>query len=177
MCCQKNWNLFRRLKILLLRVPLRNHPVRFASTPPIHWRGISPVSLLSALLLFCFFTFTSCDKEELIVNSWNLRTVLKNGEPYTDTMQFHLIPKKTNYSFYYSQTGSLFVKTYALNQLATSADGIYYFKDKSTIWMRFTLLYKRCEIEAKIKKLNGRELNLEYKDKEGDTYFMKLYAN
>jgi len=177
MCCQKNRNIFRRLKLLLHRVTLRTPPVRFASTPPMNWRGISPVSLLSALLLFCFFTFTSCDREELIVNSWNLRTVLKNGEPFTDTMQFHLIPKHTNYAFYYPQTSSLLVKTYALNQIATSADGNYYFKDKSTIWMRFTLLYKRYEIEATIKKLNGRELNLEYKDKEGDIYFMKLYAN
>ena len=40
---------------LLLRGPLKNHPVRFASTPPMNWRGISPAFLLSAFLLFCFF--------------------------------------------------------------------------------------------------------------------------
>jgi hypothetical protein len=129
------------------------------------------------IAVFCFSTFASCDREEMIVNSWNLRTVLKNGEPHYDSLQFHLIPKYTTYYFYYAQTHSLNVKTFALDQLATSADGYYRFKNKSTLELRFTLLYKKYEIEAKIKKLNSRELNLEYTDKEGDTYFMKLYPN
>ena len=144
MCCQKNRNILWRLTPFLL----------------------VPFSLL-------FFTFTSCDKPERIINSWRLQTVLKNDEPFNDSLQFNLIPKYTYYNFYYAN--SLTVSTFANGQSTSSANGFYEFTSNSTIKMTFTLLYQRYEISAKIKKLNRRELNLEYEE-DGDTYFLTLFA-
>jgi hypothetical protein len=127
--------------------------------------------LLSA---FCLFAFTSCDKEEKLYNYWNLQSVLMNGEPLNDSLQFNLIPYFTYYTFSYAS--SLEVSTFALGKFMSSSDGFYYFDSKSTIKMRFTLLYTRYDITAKIKKLTRKELNLEYED-NGNTYFLKLYTN
>jgi len=67
------------------------------------------------------------------------------------------------------------VSTYVLGLDISSPDGYYRFLNKSEIEMKFTLLYKRYEINASIKKLTKRELNLEYEDK-GNTYFLQLFA-
>ena len=146
MCCQKNRNILRGLKVYFF------------------------CHLLS---VFCFFAFISCDKQEMIINSWNLQTVLKNGQPLNDSLQFNLIPRYTHYNFYYAN--SLNVSTFASGQLTSSSNGFYEFTNSSTIRMRFTLLYQRYEITAKIKKLTRNELNLEYED-NGNTYFLKLFA-
>jgi len=96
-----------------------------------------------------------------------------NGEVYTDSTQFHLLTKHTYYNIFYHN--SLDVKTIANGQWTASSNGYYRFIDKSTIEMRFTLLYQQQEITAKIKKLTRRELNLEYEE-DGDTYLLKLYT-
>jgi hypothetical protein len=146
MCRQKNRNLFRRLIILLL-----------------------PITCLLVLV-----TLTSCDKQEMIIKSWNLQSVLMNGEPLDDSLQFNVIPKYTYYSFSYAN--SLYVSTIAHNKRIESSDGFYKFASKSTIDMRFTLLYNRYDITANIKKLTRRELHLEYEDR-GNNYYLKLYSN
>jgi hypothetical protein len=127
---------------------------------------------LFTFLPFFLLTFSSCDKEEMILKSWKLQTVLMNDEPLNDSLQFNLLTTYTYYTFFYAN--SLTVRTYALGQHTTSADGFYRI-NKSTLEMRFSLLYNRYNISAKIKKLTRRELNLEYTD-NGDTYFLKFYA-
>jgi len=109
----------------------------------------------------------------MIINSWHLQTVLKNDEPYNDSLLFNLIPKYTYYSFYYAN--SLNVSTFVNGQYTSSATGFYQFTNNSTIKMTFTLLYQRYEITAKIKKLTRKELNLEYEE-DGDIYFLKLFG-
>jgi len=155
---KKNRNLFRRLTTLLHKT--ENHKLKIAFC-----------FLLSA---FCFLTFISCDKEEMIMNSWNLQTVLMNNEPYNDSLQFNLVPRYTYYDFLFANT--LNVRTFVIGEYASSADGFYKFVNKSTIEMRFSLLYKRYHITAKIKKLTRKELHLEY-EKNGNVYYLKLYAN
>ena len=111
----------------------------------------------------------------MIMNRWNLQYVRMNGKPLPDSSQFHLLPRYTYYVFLLEH--SLNVETLANGQYTESADGYYKFTSNSTIEMRFTILNQKTHIkEAKIKKLNRKELHLEYKDR-GDTYFMKLYAN
>jgi hypothetical protein len=63
-----------------------------------------------------------------------------------------------------------------MDQITTSSDGFYKIEGSSKLEMRFTILNKRCNIIAKIKKLTKKELNLEYEDK-GNTYFLKLPEN
>ena len=164
MRCKKNWNIFRKLTAYRRDISgcCAQRPYRLLFTV----YGI----MIAGFLLF---SFASCDKEELIVNRWRLQTVLMNGDTLNDSLQFNVIPKYTVYSFYYFN--SLVVSTDVNNQWTSSSDGFYQFTSKSTIGMRFTLLYNRYEIEAKIKKLTRRELNLEYKD-DGNTYFLKFYA-
>jgi len=113
------------------------------------------------------------DREERLYGRWNLQTVLMNDEPLNDSMQFNVIPKWTNYKFFYMN--SLDVSTVALGQPVSSPDGYYYFSNKSTLEMQYTLLYKRYDISAKIKKLTTNELNLEYTD-NGNTYFLQLFS-
>jgi lysine/ornithine N-monooxygenase len=110
----------------------------------------------------------------MIIKPWNLQTVLMNGEPFSDSLQFHLTPKYTYYFFSYSN--SLNVATIVHGGYTESSDGFYEFVDKSTIRMRFTLLYNRHHITAKIKKLTRTELHLEYEE-GGGTYYLKLYSN
>ena len=136
------------------------------------FRRLTPLFLVP--FSFLLFTSTSCDPEETIVGSWNLQAVLMNGEAYTDSTQFHLSTKYTYYNFFYMN--SLDVRTYANGQPTASSNGFYKFTSKSTLEMRFTLLYQQNEIKAKIKKLTRRELNLEYED-DGNTYLLKLYTN
>jgi hypothetical protein len=96
-----------------------------------------------------------------------------NGDTLNDTSQFNVIPQYTFYTFFYQNTFS--VRTYLFGQTATSSDGYYFLRNNSTIEMKYTILYQRYEIEANIKKLNRRELFLEYED-NGNTYFLKFYA-
>ncbi|MCL2290045.1 MAG: hypothetical protein FWC34_04985 [Bacteroidetes bacterium] len=107
-------------------------------------------------------------------NNWNLQFVSMNGEPLNDSLQLNVIPYFTYYTFFYAN--SLEVVTYSRGQYIRSSDGFYQFINSSTIKMRFTLLHKPYDIEAKIKKLTRKELNLEYKD-NGNTYFLKLFTN
>jgi len=116
----------------------------------------------------------SCDKQEMLYNSWNLQKVTMNGEPLNDSLQFNLIPYSTHYTFYYAN--SLTVRTFALGQITTSSNGYYQLGNNSTLDMHFTILNRTYDINAKIKKLTKRELNLEYED-NGDNYFLKLFAN
>ena len=116
---------------------------------------------------------SSCGKEEMLLGSWNLQTVLMNNEPLNDSLQFNVIPKYTYYTFSFANV--LTVQTFALNGNITAPDGFYRLKDKSTLYMRFTLLHKHYDIDAKIKKLNRRELYLEY-EYNSNTYFLKLYS-
>jgi hypothetical protein len=95
-----------------------------------------------------------------------------NEEPFNDSLQFNLTPEFTYYTFNYAN--SLTVKTYALDQYTLSSNGYYRLVNKSTLEMRFSLLYRHYNINAKIKKLTQRELNLEYEDNE-NTYFLTLY--
>jgi len=96
-----------------------------------------------------------------------------NGEPLNDTSQYNVIPKYTTYTFFLQH--SFAIRTYALGQTLTSTEGSYRLKGKN-INIKYTILYKRYNIEATITKLSRRELNLEYVDKE-NTYFLKLYTS
>jgi len=108
------------------------------------------------------------------MNRWNLQSVTVNGEPIDSlTMQYHLLPKYTDYVFFYEE--SLSVDTYANGQFTSSADGAYRFINKSTLEMKFTILNKKNDISAKIKKMTKREMNLQY-EKDGNIYFLKLYT-
>jgi len=124
---------------------------------------------LFSLLLFFLFTLTSCDKEEKLYNTWNLQSVSKNGEPFSDSTQLHLIPNHTYYTFHLANLFEVYASGIKSHQG-------FYLLENSSLKIRFTLEYRRIEIEAKIKKLTRKELNFEYKDKE-DTYFLKLYGN
>ncbi|MCL2246851.1 MAG: hypothetical protein FWC10_07050 [Lentimicrobiaceae bacterium] len=153
MRCQKNRNLLRRLN-------------KKTNT-------ILIVALCSLLSVSLFFTFMSCDRQEMLYGTWVLQTVLMNGEPLEDSLQFNLIPKYTSYTFFIMN--SLTIRTIASGESITSPEGLYYFKDKSTIEMKYTLLYKYYEITAAIKKLNRQELHLQYND-NGNDYLLKLYS-
>jgi len=108
------------------------------------------------------------------MNRWNLQSVKVNGSPIDSVqMQYHLLPKYTYYYFFLET--SLNVET-IVNGQYTSANGMYKFVNKSTLYMHFMLHDKKSEITAKIKKLTRRELNLQY-DENGNTYFLKLYSN
>jgi len=143
-------------------------------------RNFAPSSLrpfsFSPFLLFTLllFTLSSCDKEEMLYNTWNLQSVTLNGQALNDSSQFNVIPKYTYYTFFYGN--SLTVQTFAEGQITTSSDGFYKLSGNSTLEMSFTILYKKYIINAKIKKLTKKELNFEYEDK-GNTYFLKLYTN
>ena len=128
---------------------------------------------LVPVFIFLLITVSSCYKEEKLYGNWNLQTVLMNGEPLNDSLQFNVIPTYTYYNF--SLLNILIVQTYALGEAITAPDGYYHFINNSTINMKYTLLYQKYDIDAKIKKLNGRELHLEYEDK-GNIYFLKLYS-
>jgi len=170
MDCKKNRNILRRLihqiritvnRILLLREPFEN-------------KGLRNIFLLfcsSAFLLFCF---TSCDPEEMIVNkSWHLDSALMNGELYTDSTQFNIIPKYTNYFF--SHGNALEIRTIVDGQQVTSPNGKYFFKNRSTLKMEFTLKYQKYKIDSvNIVKLTNKEMNLEY-DYKGNTYFLRFF--
>jgi len=138
-----------------------------------NWNIIRRLILLSAFSLL-LSTFICCDKEEMLYGSWNLQTVLKNGEPLNDSLAFNLIPNYTYYTFFYANI--LTVDTYAKGQPASSSNGSYRFIDKSTLELRFTIFYINYNFHARIKKLTQRELHLEYDD-NGNTYLMKLYTN
>jgi len=155
---QKNWNIFRRLK---------NKKIVLSSLRPF---SFSPFLLFSLLL----FSLSSCDKEEMLYNTWHLQSVTMNGQALNDSSQFNVIPNYTFYTFFYGN--SLTVQTFAEGRRISSSDGIYNLVGKSKIEMSFTILYNRYNINAKIKKLTKKELNLEYEDK-GNTYFLKLYTN
>ena len=155
---QKNWNILRKLEFKNLR-----------------FKNLKKLTNLLLLFPFSFllFTLTSCDRQERIINSWHLQTVLKNNELYNDSSQFNLIPKYTYYDFYYANT--LTVRTFVNGQFTSSYNGLYKFTSNSTIEMTFTIFYQRYEITAKIKKLTRNELNIEYEE-DGNTYFLKLFA-
>jgi hypothetical protein len=108
------------------------------------------------------------------MKSWRLQTVLMNDEPLNDSLQFNVIPKYTYYQFFVENT--LSVITYAQEEHIASSSGFYRFENRSTLEMRFSLLYKRYHMKATIKKLTSRELNLEYED-NGNTYFLILFSN
>jgi len=171
---QKNRNILRRLiphptphtpnPSPLLREPFRNKGSRYYI--------LLLLFCSSAFLLFCF---SGCDKEEKIMNIWNLQSVTMNGKTLTDSSQYHLLPRYTYYSFYYENRMN--VETYAKGQFTESADGYYKLSKKNTILdMKFTILNQRSNISAKVKKLTKKELQLEYKN-NGNTYFLKLYSN
>lgn len=145
MCSKKNRHLLRRLTVLL------------------------PLFATCFVLLV---NLSSCDREELIINRWNLQEVLKNDEPYEDSTQYHLIPSVTLYYFYY--VNSLNVRS--IYSPSGTYDGHYHFVNPSTIFMRFTIKNQRNEFTAKIKKLTQRQLHIEYEDK-GDIYYLKLYSD
>jgi len=169
---QKNRYILRRLihqinlsvnRILLLREPLENKGLRYF---------FLMLFCSSALLLFCF---TSCDREEMIVNKrWHLNSTLMNGELYTDSTQFNIIPKYTYYFF--SHGNALEIRTLVDNQQVVSPNGKYFFKNRSTLEMEFTLRYQKYKIDSvNIVKLTNKEMNLEYVYK-GNTYFLKFFS-
>ena len=153
---QKNRNILRRLK-----------NKKFAPS-------CLRVFLLSAFCFLLSACFVCCDKQEMLYNSWQLQSVKMNGKPYSDSLQYNLTPNYTYYTFFYDN--ALIVRTYAMQQITTSSDGFYKLESNSKLEMSFTILNKRYSINAKIKKLTKKELNLEYEDK-GNTYFLKLYTN
>jgi len=163
MCCKKNRNLLRRLKNQIsatkgafLNKGLRNYILLFCA---------------SALLFFCF---SSCDKEDMLRNRWNLQSVKINGSAYTDSTIYHLLPRYTNYVF--SHEHSLNVEAFANGQFTDSSNGYYKLEKKSKLFMRFTIHDQSNSFTAKIKKLTKKELQLEY-SANGNTYFLKLYTN
>ena len=162
---QKNRNILRRLI-------KRNFSLRPFALAPL--RPFAPYAFCFLLSAFCIFSLSSCDKEEMLYSTWNLQSVTMNGQALNDSSQFNVIPKFTYYTFYYGN--SLTVQAFAEGQITTSSDGYYKLVDNSKVEMKFTILYKRYNISAKIKKLTKKELNLEYEDK-GNTYFLKLYTN
>jgi len=171
MCSKKNRNIFRRL--------IKNQTIQTTNPITLLLKGLFinkgsryPFSFL--LITFCLIALSSCDKEEMIINRWNLQQVFVNNEPIKEPYPLGLRPIDTHYTFYYAN--SLNIRTLAEGGWTESADGFYSFENKSTIKMRFTLLYQRYEFSAKIKKLTKRELHLEYTYK-GDTYILKLYGN
>jgi len=170
---QKNRNILRGLTqnftsqtphdTPLLRVFFKNKGLRY---------------YLSVFLFFCFsvlllFCFTSCDKDEMIMNRWNLQSVTMNGKPLLDSSRYHLLPRYTDYVFLVEH--SLTVDTYIRGNPTSSADGYYKLSKNSTLEMRFRIYEQVNHINAKIKKMNKKELHLEYSDK-GDTFFLKLYT-
>jgi len=168
---QKNRNILRRLthqifqmvnRIPLLRVPLKNKGLRYK------------VFLLLSPFSFLLFCFSSCDPEEMIVNkTWHLDSTLVNGELYTDSTQFNIIPKYTYYFFGHGNV--LEIKTIVDEQQVTSPNGKYFFKDRSTLKLEFTLKYQKYKIDSvNIVKLTNKEMNLEYNYK-GNTYFLKFF--
>ena len=199
---QKNWNIFRRLKHLLPHtshlsphtshlLPLTSYltPLTSYLTPHTshltphtsyltpHTSHLSPHTSHLLPLTFCLFLLSalciSCgDIEEKLYGTWSLQSVLMNGEPLNDSLQFNLIPKHTDYTFAFANR--LNVSTYALGEPFSSADGFYTIVNNSTIEMTFTLLFEKYNIKATIKKLNKKALNLEYEDK-GNYYFLYLY--
>ena len=169
---QKNWNILRRLTqnftsqtshlAPLQRVPFENKGFRYK------------VFFLLFPFSFLLFCFTNCDKEETLMNRWNLQYVSVNGSSLTDSSQYHLLTRYTDYVFFIENR--LTVDTYAYGQYTSSADGYYKLSNKSTLEMRFRIFDQINNITAKIKKLNRKELHLEYTD-NGNTYFLKLYTN
>jgi hypothetical protein len=127
--------------------------------------------LLSA---FCLCTLNGCDKETTLRNRWNLQKVYINGEQVTNSTEYNLLPYYTNYYFYYEN--SLNVSTRAKGEATESADGWYKLQSKSTLQMRFTILDKRYNITAKIKKMTKKEMHLEY-TANGNKYLLKLFTN
>ncbi|MDR2971456.1 MAG: hypothetical protein LBU83_05955 [Bacteroidales bacterium] len=128
---------------------------------------------LFSFLLFLLLTFSSCDKQEMLYGSWNLQTATMNGKPLNDSLQFNAIPAYTYYSFLYENR--LTVRTFAMGQITSSPDGFYKLDKKLNLEMSFTILHKRYNIRAKIKKLTKKELNLEYEE-NGNKFFLKLFT-
>jgi hypothetical protein len=134
---------------------------------------------------------TGCDKEDLILGSWNLQHVFINGEEIKEPEEpeeseepeksnkpeeFNLILNKTYYHFHVGN--SLNVTTITNNgEPLSSLDGYYIFtnKVKSKIEMKFALKYKRYHIFAIIKKLTRKEMHMEY-EQNGDHYLLKFYT-
>jgi len=143
---QKNWNLIRRLT--------------------------NNTNQLS-VLLFCFL-LSACDKQERLYNRWNLQYVTMNGVEIKDTSQYNVIPYYTTYSFLYENRLNIY--TYARGVFVETADGFYQRKKNSMLNMSFTIMNKKYDIKAKVKKLTKKEMHLEYTDK-GNKYFLKLYTN
>jgi len=157
MCSKKNRNIIRRLK-KTFTIPNR----------------LLKMTIIVSCFLFSSFCL-SCDKEEMLMNSWTLQSVKVNGNPIDSLqMKYHLLPKYTYYYFFLEN--SLNIETLVNGQYTASADGKYKFVNSSTLEMKFTLYDKKSEITSKIKKLTKRELNLEYEE-NGNKYFLKLYAN
>jgi len=159
MCCKKNWNLIRRLTH---RSPQTAH--------------CKPLTAFCLLLFAC--CLSSCDKEDLLYGRWNLQGVSINGKTVENPEEYYLRLLYTNYIFGLSNT--LTISTVANidenPQILTSPDGLYLYNyKKSTLDLKFTLLYTRTSIEAKVKKLNNKEMKLEY-TKDGNLYLLQLYA-
>ena len=169
MCSQKNRNLLRRLKSfkslksLLLREPLGN-------------KGFYSVIFSFLLSAFCLLAFSSCDKEEMLMNKqWQLQSVSVNGEPLNDSLRYNIIPFHTYYNFFYANVLEVSAFIFELGEWRVSSDGFYLFNN-SMIKMSFSILHEEYEMTATIKKLTGRELRLEYVD-NGNTYLLKLYSS
>jgi hypothetical protein len=97
-----------------------------------------------------------------------------NGESITDSTQFNIIPKYTYYTFSYANV--LEITTIVDNQQVKSPNGRYFFKNRSTLELEFTLKYQKYKIDSvNIVKLNNKEMNLEYEYK-GNTYFLKFFS-
>ena len=128
---------------------------------------------LFVLLPFFLFTFSSCDKEERLYGRWRLQEAYMNGDTLNDSTQYNVISKKTTYTFFYYNI--LTVSTDALETSISSTDGHYSFINKSTINLRYSIMYNVYNIDAKINKLSRNELNLEYDDK-GNHYLLIFYT-
>jgi len=160
---KKNWNIFRRLK-------------KGDKTSSLITRSSFLLSAFCFLLsAFSLLALTSCDKEERLIGSWRLQTVLMNNEPLNDSLQENVIPKLTQYHFFYSNSLSISTYDFTLDKPISSPEGFYYFINRSQLRMEYTLLFRHYVITADIKKLTNKELHLEYEDK-GNRYFLELYA-
>jgi len=130
------------------------------------------ICTLAAFTVFSLFTFSSCDKEERLYGRWRLQDVYMNGDTLNDSLQYNVI-KNSIYTFFYAN--SFTVTTFVNGIVTTSSDGFYHFINNSTINMRYTITYQPYDITATIKKLNQKELKLEYDDK-GNHYLLILYT-
>jgi len=174
MCSKKNWNILRRLTKHIILIPHHFISRRLKPATNIIISSSHHLIISSAFYFLLLFTFTSCDKSEILRGNWNLQSVFINDKEVTDSDEYHLILYYTYYYFFIQN--SFNIKTVIDGQQWEAPNGFYIYNYRNkTIQMKFTLMDQRSEINAKIKKLTKNEMQLEY-EKDGNIYLLTLFA-